>query len=94
MGQPVVYAICAMVCYGLTATYNHIVAFGDDRAWLVLPRRRHTLNQIEQAVASRRNVRAVLQAIRRPLVLGSLVVALVEKRVEGFKNQRLVCFFG
>jgi hypothetical protein len=73
------------------AVYNRMVAFGNDRAWLVLQRRRHTLNQIEQAVASRRNVRAVLQVIRRSVVLGSLIV---EKRVEGFKNQRLVCFFG
>src|ERR1700730_5737930 len=43
---------------------DHVVAFGNDRAWLVLQRHWHAPDQIEQAVASRLDVRAVLNVVR------------------------------
>jgi hypothetical protein len=39
---------------------DHVIVFSNDQARFVLQRRRRTPNQIEQAVAPRRDVRAVL----------------------------------
>src|ERR1700688_3827276 len=52
----------------------------------------HALDQREEALASRRNVRAVLNVARRPETLRSGVVLLVEKRFEGFQHEGLILF--
>jgi hypothetical protein len=43
---------------------EHVIAFSNDLFWLVPQRCRHAPNQIEQAVAPRRDVRAVLNVTR------------------------------
>ena len=43
---------------------NHVIAFGNDRARLVLQRCWQVPDQIEQAVASGWDVRAVLNVVR------------------------------
>src|ERR1700694_3028900 len=50
------------------------------------------LDQREEALASRRNVRAVLNVVRRPETLRSCVVPLVEKRFEGLQHESLILF--
>src|SRR5258708_21949105 len=51
-----------------------------------------TLDQREEALASRRNVRAVLNVVRRPETLRSGVVPLVEKRFESLQHEGLIFF--
>jgi hypothetical protein len=43
---------------------DHVTVFSNDQARLVLQRRWRAPNQIEQAVAPRRDVRAVLNVVR------------------------------
>jgi hypothetical protein len=43
---------------------DHVIVFSNDQARLVLQRRWRAPNQIEQAVAPRRDVRAVLNVVR------------------------------
>src|SRR6202171_5232651 len=50
------------------------------------------LDQREEALASRRNVRAVLNVVRRPETLRSGVVPLVEKRFESLQHESLILF--
>src|ERR1700675_3692449 len=52
----------------------------------------HALDQREEALASRRNVRAVLNVVRRPETLRSGVVLLVEKRFESLQHEGLILF--
>jgi hypothetical protein len=49
-------------------------------------------NKIEQSIAARRNVGAMLDIAVRPEALSGGIVALIEQRIEGFENQRLVLF--
>jgi hypothetical protein len=43
---------------------DHVIIFSNDQAGLVLQRRWRAPNQIEQAVATRRDVRTVLKVVR------------------------------
>jgi hypothetical protein len=47
-----------------SAMDDHVIVFANDQARLVLQRRRRAPNEIEQAVAPRRDVRAVLTVVR------------------------------
>ena len=68
------------------------IPFGEDHVIFVAERVRKAANKIEQAVAARRNVGAMLDLAVRPEALGGSVVALVEQSVEGFEHKRLVLF--
>src|SRR5207237_9701832 len=48
------------------------------------------MDQIEQSIATRFNVRAVLDIVRRPILLSGRVVPLVKQGVEGVEHQRFV----
>src|SRR5882672_11288520 len=50
------------------------------------------LDQREQALASRWNVRAMLNVVRRPETLRSGVVPLVEKYFESLQHESLILF--
>jgi hypothetical protein len=76
-----------------SAVDDHQILIGCDCAVLVSKRRRCTLDQIEQAFAPRPYVHAVLDVVRRPVPLSRCVISLVEERIEGFEDQRLVCLF-
>jgi len=73
---------------------DHIVALRDDELVLVFQRVRQRADQVEETDAAGRDVRAVLDVAVRPIAFRGGVVALVEERVEGFKNERLVPFRG
>ena len=72
---------------------DHMVAAGNDKAGFVVHRSRCTPDQIEQAVAARRDMRAMLNVVPRPVLLRRLAVPFVEQRIERLKNQCLVLLF-
>jgi hypothetical protein len=54
---------------------DNVVAFGEDHVIFVAEGIGKGANELEQAVAGRRNVRAVLNVCRRPELLCSNIVA-------------------
>src|SRR2546430_12869686 len=77
---------------GEAAVCDHVVALGDDQLVLVFQRSGQRADQVEQSIAAGRNVGAVLEVAFRPEPLGGVVVPLVEQRVEGLEDERLVLF--
>lgn len=69
---------------------DHKISLGHDRSRFILQRRRAALDEIEEAVPARRDMRAVLNIIRRPEALSRCVVALIEQRVESLQNQSFI----
>src|ERR1700737_1189650 len=72
------------------SVHDDEISFGHDRSWLVFERWRKAFDEIEQALAARRDMSAVLDVTWRPKLLSRSVVALVEQRVEGFQDKLLV----
>ena len=68
---------------------DHVIALCDDELVLVFQRAGQGADQVEQTIAARRDMGAVLDVAIRPETLGGVVVAPVEQRVEGFENERL-----
>src|SRR5712671_6521981 len=66
------------------------VAISHDHAGLVFQRRRHALDEVEEALAAGSDVRAVLDVRGRPVALRRDVVALVEQGIEGLKYEGLI----
>src|SRR5712671_2563958 len=66
------------------------VAISHDHAGLVFQRRRHALDEVEEALAAGSDVRAVLDICGRPVALSRAVVSLVEQCVEGLKYECLI----
>src|SRR5438552_17877806 len=81
---------CGKPVTGEPSTDEDHVAVGHDELQLVLELRGHGLDQAEQAVATRGNVRAVLDVLVRPEAFGGRVVALVKQRVERLADGLLV----
>ena len=79
----------AFLAHGMDVD-DDVIAFGNNRSGLISERRWRAPDQIEQAVASGLDVRAVLDVVRRPVALRRLVVAFVEQRIERFEHQDLV----
>src|SRR6185503_15723009 len=72
---------------------NHELPVGDNCSRFVPKRGWKALNEIEEPSSAGFNVSAVLNVIRGPITLSRLVVALIEQRVESFKDKRFVfCF--
>ena len=78
---------------GETAMRDDVIAFGDNDLVFVAQRIGCRPDQSEQSFTSRRDVRAVLDVLRRPEALRSRVVAFVEESIEGLENDRLVLFW-
>ena len=77
---------------GEAAVRNDIVAFCNNELVFVAQRIRRRADQSKQTFASRRDVCAVLNVLRRPEAFCCCVVAFVEESVEGFEGDRLVLF--
>src|SRR5262249_8899698 len=71
---------------------DDVVPFGEDHVIFVAECVGKAANEIEQAIAARRNMGAVLDVPLRPEALRGSVVAFVEQRVEGFEHECLVLF--
>ena len=72
------------------AVGDDVVSFAEDDVIFVTQRVGKAANEVEQAIAARRNMGAVLDVAVRPVAFGGSVVPLVEQRVEGFENEGLV----
>src|SRR5260370_39087066 len=73
--------------------HNHEVSLSHDHSRFVLQGWRDALDEIEQAIAARCDMSAVLNIVSRPETLSDCIVALVKQRVEGFKDKRFVLLF-
>src|SRR6202042_2623651 len=69
------------------------IAFRHDDPVLVAHLRRSVSYQLEEAFAARRDVRAVLDVLRRPEPTGRREVPLVEQSVERLQHERFVLLF-
>src|SRR5271154_5619936 len=71
---------------------DDVVPFGEYQLIFIPECIGKPANKIEQSVAARWNVGAMLDIAVRPEALSGGIDALVEQRIEGFENQRLVLF--
>ena len=74
------------------AVGNNVVTVRQDELVFVAHLVRRATDEVEQAVATWRDMGAVLDVAHRPEAGSGFVVALVEQRVEGFEDTRLVLF--
>src|SRR6266403_3825796 len=72
--------------------HDHEVSLSADGSRFVLQRWRDALDEIEQTVATRCDMSAVLNVACRPESFCGRIVALVEERVERFQDEGLVLF--
>src|ERR1700675_900877 len=79
---------------GKASVRNDIVALGHDQLVLVAQRLGRRPDEVEQSVAARRDVRAVLDIAVGPEPFGGRVLALVEERIERLQDNRLVLLGG
>src|SRR5258708_16004158 len=75
---------------GISSSCTGEIPFTHNRSMLIFESRRKALDEIEQALTTGGNVRAVLDVVRGPKPLGSRVVTLVEQRIERFQDKRFV----
>src|ERR1700722_681462 len=75
-----------------STVHDHEVSFGHDRSRFVLQCWRDVLDEIEQTVATRSDMSAVLNVVRRPESFCGRIVTPVEERVERFQDEGLVLF--
>src|SRR2546427_13238007 len=73
-----------------SSVHDDEIPFRHNRSGLIFESRRKAPDEIEQALTTGSNVRAVLDVVRGPKPLGSRVVTLVEQRVERFQDKRFV----
>src|SRR5260370_4517062 len=66
------------------------VAVSHDHPRLVFQRRRHALDEVEEALAAGSDARAVLDVVGRPVPLGRDIVSLVEQGIDGLKYECLI----
>src|SRR6202051_1890367 len=71
---------------------DHDVSLCHDRSRFVLQRWRKALDEIEQTVAARCDMIAVLDVVRRPESFRGRIIALVKECVERFQDEGLVLF--
>ena len=74
------------------AMRDDVVAFSDDELVFVAQGIWRRSDKSEQPFASRCDMRAVLDVLRRPELFCRSVVTFVEESLEGFENDRLVLF--
>jgi hypothetical protein len=70
--------------------HHHEIFLSQDRSRLVLQRWREALDKIEETVAARCDMGAMLNVIRRPEPFRCRVVALIEQGFERFNNDGLI----
>jgi len=70
------------------------VSLRYDYSRLILEGGRDALDQVEETVTARLNVRTVLNVVGRPEALRCRIISLIEQGLEGFQDNRLIalCF--
>src|ERR1700722_3073943 len=89
--------ICGNPIQGSTETakspvHDHEISLGNDRSRFVLQGWWKALNEVEQTLATRRDMSAVLNVVRRPQSFRGGIIALVEECVERSQDEGLVLF--
>jgi hypothetical protein len=77
---------------GKSAMHDNEISFGHNRSMFIVQGWRDSLDEVERAVAARRDMRAVLNVVGRPLALSRCVVTFVKQRVKSLKNECFVFF--
>src|ERR671914_2717486 len=72
---------------------DYEISIGHNRSRFILQCWRDTLNEVEQALATRRDVSTMLYVFGRPIALSRYVVTLVEQRIESFEDKCFVFLF-
>src|SRR5271169_7170535 len=72
--------------------HDHEVSLSQDGPRFVLQRWRDALDEIEQTVATRCDMSAMLNVVWRPESFCGRIVTIVEERVERFQDEGLVLF--
>src|SRR6059036_24285 len=72
---------------------DYEISIGHYRSRFILQCWRDALDEVEQALATRRDVSTVLDVFGRPIALSRYVVTLVEQCVESFKDKYFVFLF-
>jgi hypothetical protein len=75
------------------AVRHHIFARRSNRSVLVLERLRKRRDQITQALSARRNVRAVLEVVWRPITIVGSGIPPIKRCLERLEDQRFVLLF-
>src|SRR5712671_6263157 len=75
------------------SVHDYKISLSHDRPGFVLQCRRDAPDEIEQALAARLNMSAVLNVAGRPIALRRCIVPLVEQCVEGLKDKLFVLLF-
>src|SRR5260370_15746735 len=70
--------------------HDHEVSLGHNHSRFILQRWRKALDEIEQALTTGSDMRAVLDVVWRPKLLGSPVVTLVEYDIERCQDKSFV----
>ena len=66
------------------------ISLGYDYSGLIFERGRDALDQVEETVTARLNVRAVLNVVGRPEALRFRIISLIKEGLEGFQHNRLI----
>jgi len=72
--------------------HHYEVSISDDCSRLILERRRKALDEIEQALTTRRDMSAMLNVVTGPIAFGRYLVVFVEESVKCLKDECLVLF--
>src|SRR5580704_5445112 len=75
-----------------TAVDDDDVSLRYDYSRLIPEGGRNALDQVEETVTARLNVRTVLNVVGRPEALRSGIISLIEQGVEGLQDNRLIVF--
>src|SRR5580765_1028179 len=67
--------------------HDHKIFIGQNHSSFILQRWRDALDEIKQAVATGRDMSAVLNVVGRPIALSRYVVTLIEQCIESFKHK-------
>src|ERR671919_1549399 len=72
---------------------DYEITIGHNRSRFILQCWRHALNEVEQALTTRRDVSTMLYVFGRPIALSCYVVTLVEQCVDSFEDKFFVFLF-
>src|ERR1700722_5151044 len=75
-----------------TAVEDDDVSLRYDDSRLILEGGRNALDQVEEPLTARFNVRTMLNVVGRPEALRCAIISLVEESVEGFQDNCLIVF--
>jgi hypothetical protein len=77
---------------GETTLRDDVIALGENELVLIAQRVGQRANQIEQPVTAGLDMGAGWILSIRPVTFGTVIITLVEQRIECFEDERLILF--